>query len=84
MKRKYKENFTPPTEPYTVETKTDTGGKMKHVNYRFWAGPGGRQVARNYQKYKRHILCLYCAVGVLMAAVIMLSCYICDLLNGGP
>ena len=56
---------------------------MKNTNYKFWAGPGGREVTRRIQKYKRHIVFLYCIIGVLMVAGATLSSYICSLLNGG-
>jgi len=56
---------------------------LNKKGYTFYAGPQGRIIAARIQKYKRHIVFLYCIIGVLMVAGAMLSGYICNLLNGG-
>jgi hypothetical protein len=57
---------------------------LNQAGYVFYAGPQGRVIAARIQKYKRHIVFLYCIIGVLMATGAVLSSYICNLLNGGP
>ena len=56
---------------------------MRDINYKFWAGPHGREVVRRIKGYKRHIVILYCIIGVILATGTTLSTYICNLIMRG-